>query len=91
MGQNSKIEWTDATWNPVVGCTPISPGCKNCYAKELHDMRHEAHGRGIILSRLPSPESPSSPPRRGYRRDPSSSEAMHGDQRGPVACRRWLR
>ncbi|MEQ1906487.1 MAG: phage Gp37/Gp68 family protein [Pirellulaceae bacterium] len=33
MSQNSKIEWTDATWNPVRGCTKISPGCKNCYAK----------------------------------------------------------
>src|ERR1700687_2921521 len=29
----SAIEWTDATWNPVRGCTKISPGCKNCYAE----------------------------------------------------------
>lgn len=33
MAANSKIEWTDATWNPVRGCTKISPGCKNCYAE----------------------------------------------------------
>jgi len=33
MSAQSKIEWTDATWNPVRGCTKISPGCKNCYAK----------------------------------------------------------
>jgi protein gp37 len=32
MSDDSKIEWTDATWNPVTGCTKISPGCKNCYA-----------------------------------------------------------
>ncbi|MFO0803950.1 MAG: phage Gp37/Gp68 family protein [Gemmataceae bacterium] len=32
MSANSTIEWTDATWNPVRGCTKISPGCKNCYA-----------------------------------------------------------
>ncbi len=32
MSDGSKIEWTDATWNPVRGCTKISPGCKNCYA-----------------------------------------------------------
>lgn len=32
MSQTSTIEWTDATWNPVRGCTKISPGCKNCYA-----------------------------------------------------------
>jgi hypothetical protein len=33
MAQNSSIEWTDATWNPVRGCTKISPGCKRCYAE----------------------------------------------------------
>lgn len=31
----SKIEWTDTTWNPVTGCTKISPGCKNCYAERM--------------------------------------------------------
>ena len=33
MSAVSSIEWTDATWNPVRGCTKISPGCKNCYAE----------------------------------------------------------
>ncbi|HEY5235604.1 MAG TPA: DUF5131 family protein, partial [Rhabdochlamydiaceae bacterium] len=33
MSQVSAIEWTDATWNPVRGCTKISPGCMHCYAK----------------------------------------------------------
>ena len=33
MSQSSTIEWTDATWNPVRGCTKISPGCKLCYAE----------------------------------------------------------
>lgn len=33
MGEASHIEWTDATWNPVRGCTKISPGCANCYAE----------------------------------------------------------
>lgn len=33
MSAQSKIEWTDATWNPVRGCTKISPGCKHCYAE----------------------------------------------------------
>ena len=32
MSSSSSIEWTDATWNPVTGCTKVSPGCKNCYA-----------------------------------------------------------
>ena len=33
MAEHSSIEWTDATWNPVRGCTKISPGCKHCYAE----------------------------------------------------------
>jgi protein gp37 len=33
MSEHSKIEWTDATWNPLRGCTKISPGCKHCYAE----------------------------------------------------------
>jgi protein gp37 len=35
MANNSSIEWTEATWNPVAGCTVISPGCTNCYAMRL--------------------------------------------------------
>ena len=33
MSDKSRIEWTDATWNPVRGCTKVSPGCKHCYAE----------------------------------------------------------
>ena len=33
MAENSTIEWTDSTWNPVTGCTKVSPGCKHCYAE----------------------------------------------------------
>ena len=33
MGESSRIEWTEATWNPVTGCTKISPGCAHCYAE----------------------------------------------------------
>lgn len=39
----SNIEWTDKTWNPVVGCTPVSPGCLNCYAARMA-MRLETMG-----------------------------------------------
>src|SRR5688572_19145258 len=35
MAIGSSIEWTDATWNPVAGCTPVSAGCKNCYAARM--------------------------------------------------------
>ena len=31
MSYGSSIEWTESTWNPVVGCTKVSPGCDNCY------------------------------------------------------------
>ena len=40
----SNIEWTDTTWNPVVGCTPVSPGCLNCYAATMA-RRLEAMGK----------------------------------------------
>ena len=35
MAQKSDIEWTDATWNPVTGCTKVGPGCDNCYAERF--------------------------------------------------------
>src|SRR5215475_1627348 len=35
MGANSPIEWTETTWNPVTGCTKVSPGCKHCYAERM--------------------------------------------------------
>lgn len=44
MANNSAIEWTEATWNPVAGCTVISPGCTNCYAMRLAG-RLEAMGQ----------------------------------------------
>lgn len=43
MAQNSKIEWTEATWNPVTGCLKISEGCLNCYAERLA-LRLQAMG-----------------------------------------------
>ena len=41
----SEIEWTEATWNPVAGCTMVSPGCTNCYAMRMA-ARLEAMGQG---------------------------------------------
>lgn len=43
------IQWTDETWNPVVGCTKVSAGCRFCYAKVLHDKRHKAYLEGSQL------------------------------------------
>lgn len=40
MALSSHIEWTDATWNPVTGCSKVSPGCKHCYAERMaHRLR----------------------------------------------------
>jgi len=44
MAVGSSIEWTEATWNPVTGCTKISPGCKHCYAERMAH-RLEAMGQ----------------------------------------------
>ena len=44
MATKSNIEWTEATWNPVTGCTKISPGCKHCYAERL-SLRLQAMGQ----------------------------------------------
>lgn len=46
MAEHSKIEWTEATWNPVTGCTKVSPGCAHCYAERIHDARHAAYRAG---------------------------------------------
>jgi protein gp37 len=43
MGMDSKIEWTQSTWNPVTGCSEISAGCKNCYARRMA-LRLQAMG-----------------------------------------------
>jgi protein gp37 len=44
MSLNSHIEWTDATWNPVRGCTKISPGCKHCYAETFAERFRGVEG-----------------------------------------------
>lgn len=49
MGLRTGIEWTDATWNPVTGCTKVSAGCDHCYAESLARKRL----RGVYLKRLP--------------------------------------
>ena len=54
MAQQSAIEWTEATWNPLTGCTKISPGCKHCYAermaKRLQAMRQPNYVNGFKLT-----------------------------------------
>lgn len=51
MAADSKIEWTESTWNPVTGCTKMSPGCKHCYAermaRRLKAMGHPNYAAGF--------------------------------------------
>ncbi|HEY3324228.1 MAG TPA: phage Gp37/Gp68 family protein [Planctomycetota bacterium] len=44
MGTNSAIEWTESTWNPLTGCTKVSPGCAHCYAERM-SLRLKAMGQ----------------------------------------------
>jgi protein gp37 len=58
MAAGSTIEWTEATWNPVTGCTKISAGCKNCYAermsKRLKAMGKSQYVNGFKLTLQPA-------------------------------------
>src|SRR5258708_4713341 len=57
MGDHSKIEWTEATWNPVRGCTKISPGCKHCYAETFAErfrgVKGHPYEQGFDLRTVP--------------------------------------
>ncbi|RUM06776.1 phage Gp37/Gp68 family protein [Rhizobium chutanense] len=51
MSDGTKIEWTDATWNPITGCAIVSPGCTNCYAMKLAGTRLQHHPSRAGLTR----------------------------------------
>jgi protein gp37 len=57
MSDHSKIEWTDATWNPLRGCTKISPGCKHCYAETFAErfrgVKGHPYEQGFDLRLVP--------------------------------------
>lgn len=57
MAQNTSIEWTNATWNPVRGCTKISPGCKHCYAERFAErfrgVKGHPYEQGFDLRLVP--------------------------------------
>ena len=63
MSDNSKIEWTDATWNPVRGCSKVSPGCANCYAETFAERFRGVSGHPfefgfdlrLVPEKLPEP------------------------------------
>jgi protein gp37 len=57
VATKSSIEWTESTWNPLTGCTKVSPGCKHCYAermaKRLHAMGQPNYANGFKLTLHP--------------------------------------
>src|ERR1700723_3200765 len=57
MSEHSDIEWTDATWNPVRGCTKITPGCDHCYAEtfaqRFRDVPGHPYEQGFDLRLVP--------------------------------------
>jgi protein gp37 len=57
MADRSSIEWTDATWNPVRGCTKVSPGCKHCYAERFAErfrgVQNHPFEQGFDLKLIP--------------------------------------
>jgi protein gp37 len=57
VADNTHIEWTDATWNPITGCTVVSPGCTNCYAMRLAGTRLQHHPSRAGLT-VPSKAGP---------------------------------
>jgi protein gp37 len=50
MGNTTKIEWTDATWNPIIGCSRVSEGCRNCYAERI--AARFGNGKATVYSGL---------------------------------------
>ncbi len=80
MGKNSKIEWTDHTWNPWLGCAACSPGCKHCYAERLMDTRWGRVEWGVDGTRVKTSES--------YWRQPYqwNAEAEKAGVRAKVFC-----
>lgn len=53
MSDSTKIEWSDATWNPVTGCTKVSPGCEHCYAETMYER---FNGKGSFATVTTHPE-----------------------------------
>jgi len=57
MATDSRIEWTEMTWNPITGCTKISAGCQHCYAERmalrLKAMGNDRYSKGFELTLHP--------------------------------------
>ena len=93
MGDKTKIEWSDATWNTIYGCTKVSPACANCYIEQTppYRMRGLKFERGDIPVQL-FPERIRLPlqwtrPRRIFVN--SLSDTFHNDIPAPFIAQLW--
>ncbi|MCA1973640.1 MAG: phage Gp37/Gp68 family protein, partial [Caenispirillum sp.] len=100
MADRTKIEWTDATWNPIVGCSVVSPGCTNCYAMRLAGTRlkHHPSRAGLTWNTKAGPvwtgdvrlvESAIAQPLR-WRRPRHIFVCAHGDLFHPAVPDAWI-
>ena len=78
MGENSKIEWTDHTFNPWIGCTKVSDGCKHCYAEQMMDKHWKKVQWGPQGARVKTSEA--------KWREPFKWDAAHNGARKRVFC-----
>ena len=91
VAQKSKIEWPDRTWNPVTGCTEVSPGCDNCYARAMAErFRGNGFPNGFDVTlkphKLRTPESWREPSRIFVH---SMSDLFHRDIPDSFLVRIW--
>lgn len=81
MGSRTGIEWTDAVWNPMTGCTKLSAGCDHCYAETVAHRRT----RDLYLRQLPVKETP------GNRADPFAPRFWEDRLADPLHWKKPLR
>lgn len=100
MADNTAIEWTDATWNPITGCSVVSPGCTNCYAMRLAAgrLKHTASRAGLTTASKAGPvwngqvrlnEDALTQPLR-WRRPRGIFVCAHGDLFHPAVPDAWI-
>ena len=75
MADQTPIEWTDATWNIVTGCSVVSPGCTNCYAMKLAGTRLQHHPSRAGLTTASKAGAASSSAKRDRPKKTASSSA----------------
>ena len=100
MAERTEIEWTDATWNPITGCSVVSPGCRRCYAMRLAGgrLRHHRSRKGLTEPTAAGPvwngrvrfNLQSLPVPLGWRQSRRIFVCAHGDLFHPAVPFEWI-